>query len=89
MEDDLDWDIRIKEQMYDYALTTRALTQPLAGSSSTFADPTFPQVQDTSMNPDWMDIRSLPKTELPKLTPYGDNWDLLWLGKPDLQYPPE
>lgn len=87
MEDDLDWDVRIKQQMYDYALSTRALTQPLSSDATRFADPTFPTVKDTSAMPPFMDIKTLPKTKTPKLTPYGDNWDLLWVGHCGMRRP--
>jgi hypothetical protein len=33
LEDDLDWDVRIKEQMKDFAKSVRTLTQPLARHS--------------------------------------------------------
>ncbi|KAL5374906.1 hypothetical protein DPSP01_011575 [Paraphaeosphaeria sporulosa] len=35
LEDDLDWDIRLREQMHAIALSTRTLTQPLAWTNST------------------------------------------------------
>ncbi|KAK2628995.1 hypothetical protein QTJ16_002098 [Diplocarpon rosae] len=47
MEDDMDWDVRLKDQLQDIAAGTRTL-QPL-------------------------------RTH-PSASPYGDDWDLLWLG---------
>lgn len=35
LEDDLDWDIRLREQMHAIALATRTLTQPLALKNAT------------------------------------------------------
>lgn len=42
LEDDADWDVRIKDQLYDFALTSNALTQPLSSNPSKYADSTFP-----------------------------------------------
>lgn len=66
--------------MHDYALTTRALVQPLRGSSDRYADPTFPLVPDPKREGPRIDSTSLPGTASPRLTPYGDKWDILWLG---------
>ena len=80
LEDDADWDIRIKQQLHDYALSTQALIQPLALNPSTYIDPTFPTPPDPStMSPD-ITFASLPSTIPPTVSPYGDGWDLLWLG---------
>ena len=73
--------------MHDYALTTRVLTQPLADNPSLFADPTFPNVTNPSQGAPHLDTTRLPKTIAPKLTPYGDNWDLLWLGHCGMRRP--
>ncbi|CAN8096967.1 unnamed protein product [Discula destructiva] len=74
MEDDADWDIRIKDQLRDFATATNALTQPLAGIS-TFADPTYPQPTDDSTLE--LDFHQLPRVASPTKSPYGDQWDLL------------
>lgn len=80
-EDDVDWDVRIKAQLHDYALTSCALLQPLSGPlGRTYADPTYPDVLDPHRQPRAMDFASLPLTAVPTQTPYGDNWDILWLG---------
>lgn len=73
--------------MHDYALTTRALTQPLASDPFKFADRTFPDVLDPTQTAAQLDTTRLPKTVPPKLTPYGDNWDLLWLGHCGMRRP--
>lgn len=81
MEDDIDWDVRIKDQLRDVALASRALIQPLRSQPGKYADPTYPNPVDGSPPkiPD-MDFYSLPHTEMPKVSPYGDNWDVMWLG---------
>lgn len=82
VEDDADWDVRIHDQMYDFAETTRVLTQPLAGSSSSspsYADPSFPDPSQGGQ-PQEMVFGQLPRTVLPQVSPYGDDWDVLWIG---------
>ncbi|OTB15808.1 glycosyltransferase family 25 protein [Daldinia sp. EC12] len=87
LEDDVDWDIRIKRQLQDLALSTRAITQPLP-HSKLYADPTFPAPSKESFTvvPDIL-FNSLPTTEPPRISPYGDNWDLLWVGHCGMHFP--
>lgn len=87
-EDDLDWDVRIREQARDFALASRALLQPLAGTKS-FMDPTYPTVKekDAGLDPTPLSFANLPKTEDPKTSVYGDGWDVLWLGHCGVQQP--
>lgn len=88
LEDDADWDVRIRQQLHDFALATRALTQPLAGSSpsnpsyadATMLDPSQPEGRE-------MNMQNLPSTVPPRLSPYGDDWDILWLGNCGLHFP--
>ncbi|KHN97457.1 Glycosyl transferase, family 25 [Metarhizium album ARSEF 1941] len=81
MEDDVDWDVRIRQQLHDFALSSRALTQPLRFQPGTYADPTYPNPVEGSPNkvPD-LNFSTLPDTIRPLTSPYGDNWDVLWLG---------
>ncbi|TID22663.1 LPS glycosyltransferase [Venturia nashicola] len=87
MEDDVDWDIRVKSQLYEFAGAVNLLTQPLAHGNSEYADPTFPTPRkDLSGH---MDIFPGPKlsTIPPKSSPYGDDWDVLWLGHCGARFP--
>lgn len=77
LEDDADWDIRLKSQMQIFARAARAFTQPLrSGSgkgnplSSKYHGHPAPSIP----------ITQLPSLPRPERTPYGDAWDLLWLG---------
>lgn len=79
IEDDADWDVRIHDQMYDFAETTRVLTQPLEGSSKSYADPSFLD-HGQGGQPEAFVFGQLPRTVTPKVSPYGDNWDVLWIG---------
>ena len=88
MEDDLDWDIRIKSQMVDFAKGTRALTQPLVGGG--YADPTLAtRASARDVTPLDHDIYpdTAPSTTQAILSPYGDNWDVLWVGHCGVRFP--
>jgi GR25 family glycosyltransferase involved in LPS biosynthesis len=93
MEDDADWDVRIKQQMADFGKSTRALIQPLARPNSdgtTHLDPSYPKfksskAQETgslgNFDVDFdFDYDNLPETVPPTLSPYGDDWDVIWTG---------
>lgn len=63
MEDDMDWDVRLKPQLELAALGARAVV-------STLPDALFPNGRPSSSHP----------SSQPPVSPYGDDWDLLWLG---------
>ncbi|KAK3905562.1 hypothetical protein C8A05DRAFT_12645 [Staphylotrichum tortipilum] len=88
LEDDTDWDVRIRDQLYDFALSAHALTQPLRGLRGGYADPTYPQPSDGSPEsvPE-TDFYRLPTTGPPTISPYGDNWDVLWIGHCGMHFP--
>ncbi len=67
MEDDIDWDVRLKPLLQGLALSTNALQQ----------------INST----DDLNFDNLPPTASPQLSPYGDGWDLLWLGHCGMQLP--
>lgn len=80
MEDDADWDLRIKGQMRDFARASQLLLQPKIGTTDQFLDASYPipgqdqQAQTFNIHSDFV---------TPAITsPYGDldRWDLLWLG---------
>lgn len=87
LEDDADWDIRIKSQLEDFARASRLLLQPLKGTEN-HADPTWPvpanvSVQPTDLYPGDCNL------EEPTSSPYGElaNWDLFWLGHCGCRFP--
>ncbi|VUC32940.1 unnamed protein product [Clonostachys rosea] len=86
LEDDVDWDVRIRQQLYNMALATQALIQPLAGRKYSFADETYqPQTHQAPPKRPVKEIPEFPINHLPKtvpatITPYGDRWDLIWVG---------
>ncbi|KAK3294029.1 uncharacterized protein B0H64DRAFT_325599 [Chaetomium fimeti] len=88
MEDDIDWDVRIKDQLYDFALVSQTLTQPLRGRTGAYADPTYPKPsKDSPETPPELDFHHLPATTPATTSPYGDDWDLLWVGHCGMHFP--
>ncbi|RAO69507.1 uncharacterized protein BHQ10_005519 [Talaromyces amestolkiae] len=79
LEDDADWDVRIHDQMYDFAEGVRALTMPLAGTTNNYADPSYYDPLKGGQ-PEELVFGQLPKTVKPQISPYGDDWDVLWIG---------
>ena len=87
LEDDADWDIRIKYQMRDFAKALRLLIQPLSGTLDQFLDSTYPQPKG-DQKPQDFDIRKDVTSE-PSTSPYGDidRWDLFWTGHCGSRFP--
>jgi len=89
LEDDVDWDLRIRTQLRDFGLSTQALIQPIVGYPGRYADPTYPSSpNDPPGTTEDILFNLLPTTEQPKVSPYGDDWNLLWLGHCGMQFPP-
>lgn len=118
----MDWDVRLKAQLQDFALASRAFLQPLTHHRSIFSSilsstlppslsnlftpptlhvpPISKPVSAATMGSPLDDLRqlapyttvnitlplhrrsshALPSTVPPKTSPYGDDWDVLWLG---------
>ncbi|KAF2088231.1 glycosyltransferase family 25 protein [Saccharata proteae CBS 121410] len=87
LEDDADWDIRIKSQMRDFAQASRLLVQPLPGSTDRFLDPTYPQPFAGEKPTNFYVDRHT--TSEPTTSPYGDidRWDMFWLGHCGSRFP--
>ncbi|RDI85334.1 hypothetical protein Vi05172_g4672 [Venturia inaequalis] len=77
VEDDVDWDIRIKSQLHHFADAVQVLTQPLA------SDREEVRPEDVYIGPE----SPAPRTLKPETSPYGDNWDMLWLGHCGVRFP--
>lgn len=87
LEDDVDWDVRIKSQMENFAKASRLLLQPLQGTSDRYLDPSYPH-PTSNQKPKEFHIDWEHTTE-PSSSPYGDvdRWDLLWLGHCGAKFP--
>ncbi|KAF2756304.1 hypothetical protein EJ05DRAFT_511985 [Pseudovirgaria hyperparasitica] len=87
LEDDADWDIRIKEQMQSFAKASSLLLQPLQGTTDQFVDPSYPQPASNE-RPQNFEIGSH-AIERPSTSPYGDidRWDVLWIGHCGCRFP--
>ena len=81
LEDDLDWDIRIRKSLQKVALASQKLTQPLRwGRSWSLSDMHAYDPDEESGMLHALNIHTAPSTVRPRISPYGDNWDILWLG---------
>lgn len=79
MEDDVDWDVRLKAQFHRFAEASRLFLQHLDEKSSASFSRRHPPSEDTA-NPSAISIFEAPPTREPRSSPYGDDWDVLWLG---------
>lgn len=88
LEDDVDWDIRLRGQLRDFALSARALLQPPRSPPGPWADAALSGRADgaPSTAPE-LDSRQLPSTVPPTSSPYGDGWDVLWIGHCGMHFP--
>lgn len=72
LEDDVDWDIRIRDQLRDFATASLILN-----SRASDIDNNTSSIRNTSEPIHFEDILNPPT---PHLSPYGDHWDVLWFG---------
>ncbi|KAK8253120.1 hypothetical protein HDK77DRAFT_170714 [Phyllosticta capitalensis] len=87
LEDDADWDLRIKSQMQDFARAARLLVQPKPGTSHQYLDPTWPQPSAGQTPQNFVVGEEV--TAEPDTSAYGDidRWDLFWLGHCGTRFP--
>jgi hypothetical protein len=77
LEDDIDWDIRLKSQLQTFALASQALLSDVTTSApKTKSGQSEEEIALQNSFP----LKSLPFSPRPSLSPYGDDWDILWLG---------
>ena len=67
IEDDVDWDVRLRQSLQDFALSSNALLQA---------------PRTVSLNLD-----RLPSISVTNGSPYGEGWDVLWLGHCGMKLP--
>ena len=83
LEDDADWDIMLKSQLEVFAQAARAFTQPKPRSRLTLAT----KYGHDAQSPTEISLDQIPADLRPTLTPYGDDWDVLWLGHCGTDFP--
>ena len=80
MEDDVDWDVRIKSQFHRFAHASRVFLQPLDDEPSTPLSGGHPPSETTTKQAPVVSVLDAPRLQTPRISPYGDDWDVLWLG---------
>jgi len=73
LEDDVDWDIRLKSQMQSFSLASRAFLTDLDGTEE------YPQPESLTSKAKDTNVFEAPYSTS-HTTPYGEDWDILWLG---------
>jgi len=81
LEDDADWDVRLKSQMQLFARVATAFTQRSNGETVAEESRTH-HLLEISTNHEV--LRNMP---LARRTPYGEDWDVLWLGHCGTEFP--
>ncbi|KAI9720086.1 MAG: hypothetical protein M1828_005814 [Chrysothrix sp. TS-e1954] len=78
MEDDVDWDIRLKSILQSVAVSSNILLQSSTNASQSEID----ENSESDESRDAMD-----EYEPPSISPYGDEWDVMWLGHCEMHLP--
>ncbi|KAI1806895.1 glycosyltransferase family 25 protein [Daldinia bambusicola] len=100
LEDDIDWDIRLKSQLQTFALASRTwLRESKSGRHRTelfdLASPSMLRKNEANAvmhDSEQNTIQLAPDAdsdEETRQTTYGDNWDVLWLGHCGADFPHE
>ncbi|KAH8601933.1 hypothetical protein B0O99DRAFT_681043 [Bisporella sp. PMI_857] len=82
LEDDTDWDVRLKPQLQTFALAARALLAPSTAARNPvdLGKVNPDEVPSTAYQKLSFSLSNLPQSAHPQLSPYGDDWDMLWVG---------
>ncbi|KAK3305266.1 glycosyltransferase family 25 protein [Chaetomium strumarium] len=89
LEDDADWDVRLKRQLQVFARAARAFTQPTSRHGQTLARER--ERHHNTARPE-VHINQLPRRithhhHQAGPSPYGTDWDVLWLGHCGTEFP--
>ncbi|KAK5096080.1 hypothetical protein LTR70_001490 [Exophiala xenobiotica] len=77
-EDDADWDIRLKDQLRDFAIASNGLLSQYPGTHEPHFANRAGDYIDYSDLATWLRVQDS-RIQTPH-SPYGDGWDVLWLG---------
>jgi hypothetical protein len=90
LEDDVDWDIRVRKQLLSFSHAARRLSLLTLESKNQDLPPTFETKSQTPIElaqRSTLSIASVDAHSAP-INPYGSNWDVLWLGHCGADLPP-
>lgn len=93
LEDDADWDFRLRSQLADFGHAARRLPE-LISRADAHAQRLPPASEQKIPDPielakrSSISLPSLGRRSIPKADPYGRDWDILWLGHCGAQLPP-
>lgn len=77
LEDDADWDTHLKSQLADFARAARTLQDHSEGKGEMIGNGDDRNDDDQAVPPGLDDLSA---TDSSSDSPYGQHWDLLWLG---------
>ncbi|SPO03618.1 uncharacterized protein DNG_06301 [Cephalotrichum gorgonifer] len=89
MEDDADWATDLKSQARSLSLATQSYLQPLRRSPSHSLSTLHARAPSLDDENPVIALRSTPAVLPPRTSPYGDDWDVLWLGHVGSHLPTE
>lgn len=89
MEDDADWDFRLRYQLTDFGRAARALPALISLSELNSKMPSHVSLSlDESAKRSSLSLSSLSSSKGQEREPYGRGWDVLWLGHCGAALPP-
>ncbi|KAL8388315.1 hypothetical protein RB595_009318 [Gaeumannomyces hyphopodioides] len=81
LEDDIDWDVRLKAQLQTFSLASRAFLQPLDGHPHGHTLSALSREGGDTVAAAAVPLSRISQTpHRPWGSPYGNGWDVLWLG---------
>lgn len=80
MEDDVDWDVRLKSQLHRLSDASRLFLRHYADEQSTHPPPIGVSPDGLQNEPPVISVLDALRLPEPRTSPYGDDWDVLWLG---------
>lgn len=92
LEDDADWDFRLRSQLHDFALAARNIPSLLSQSPSHLGrtqgstNIRISAIEAASRSS--VPLSSFSALDTPRRDPYGSEWDIIWLGHCGAHLPP-
>ncbi|KAI1077546.1 glycosyltransferase family 25 protein [Whalleya microplaca] len=94
LEDDVDWDIRLKAQLYGFASASRTWLRESKMHKRQIellelVPPSFVRKRTEESDKNTMELPIIESTHDEAQSVYGDDWDVLWLGHCGADFPPD